>query len=395
MDSVSTTGPIAVSEIMRVFGLTGETKLSTLVRGGAVVPDIADNAAVPVSTAVMSFSSFRGTRKTIPWVFILTNVSGTSICKYDSATSSLRLNTGTEMMFSIVKGSSVFDGNGYPNCYALRETTTGAYLRADTSGAVSMQQTLVTNDPAFSFRVFTNDGGLTYRIYSSSPMTKTGTLQTDAAFPYKNAWLAYNQNTDTIYAAAWSTVQTASTAWRFVSVQEPDETSVTNAMSQIVQEFPVAGLTGYTTNLSGYAYGNGVYTVTVSRDLATRQGWKAFDYAVAGGDSAWQCTDIAGSSTVNDYLQIQLPFGIRLQSFGIHAFTNTIYNRTPSTFSIYGIRPGDTTLELLGNYTKVFNYNVYVVGSPGNSVLYDRIRLTVTSNTSLASVTDLRLFGTW
>ena len=158
-----------------------------------------------------------------------------------------------------------------------------------------------------------------------------------------------------------------------------------------LQEYPPVALTNYTTTLSGNAHGNGTYTVTMSRDLGHRPAWCAFNKNTS---SIWQVTDISGSSTHGDWVQIQLPSAIKLQHVGIQAFTNTVFNRTPTQFTISGIRPGGTELELLGTYSKVANYFEYVIQSPGNTILYDRIRLTITQNTSLANITELQLFAT-
>eukprot|EP00798_Chlamydomonas_sp_ICE-L_P030245 gene30245-35229_t len=185
--------------------------------------------------------------------------------KYDSATSKLRLNTGTEMQFEIVKGDSIFDGSGQVACYALQETTTKHYLHVTTAGVVSMKPTIMNNDASYSFKMFTSDGGQTNTLYCSVAIPKVGTQQTDMEFPYKNAWLAYQSETDTVYAAFWSTLTSTVTCWSYLTMNESPDVKVTVPMSQSIQEFPVNKLTGHTTTLSGYAYGNGTYTVTSSR----------------------------------------------------------------------------------------------------------------------------------
>eukprot|EP00798_Chlamydomonas_sp_ICE-L_P029379 gene29379-5730_t len=311
------------------------------------VQNITGNSKVPDSLSNgIAFSDFRGARKAAPpsnWQFKL-QMNGVYV-KYDSATSKLRLNTGTEMQFEIVKGDSIFDGSGQVACYALQETTTKHYLHVTTAGVVSMKPTFMNNDASYSFKMFTSDGGQTNTLYCSVEIPKVGTQQTNMEFPYKNAWLAYQSGTDTVYAAFWSTLTSTVTFWSYLTMNESPDVKVTVPMSQSIQEFPVNKLRGYTTTLSGYAYGNGTYTVISSREVATRRSWQAFDYNVSS--SVWQVTDVTTSSTLNDWLQLQLPFGIYLESIGINAATNTIFNRTPTTFVIHGIRPGQTTLELL------------------------------------------------
>jgi|UniRef100_A0A6C0BEM7 hypothetical protein len=391
MQEVPTTGAIKIDDVRTVFELTGETKLSTLIRGGGVIPDIPNNATVPNSSNVeFPFSSLRGaTKGSTNWEFNLK--IGVGVVKYNSATSSLKLNAGTEMQFVVVQNTNVFDNAS--GCYALRDTISNLYLNVATNGIVSMKTTIVNNDPTYSFKVFSNDGGVTYRVYCSSPIVKTGSQQTDAVLPYKNAWLAYNSGTDTIYAASWSTLSTTVTEFSFITINGNPIASNEAAVSAVIQEFPVKALTALTTTISGYAYGNGTYTVTRSRDITGREAWRAFDYIT--GASTWQTTSDTLSSTLNDWVQIQLPFAIRLNSFGIDSQINTVFNRTPATFRIEGIRVGETTLNLIGNYSKVSNYKQYMVSSPANNELYNRIRLTITTNTSLATVTDLRLFATW
>jgi len=392
MEIVPETGQIMMSDIMTVFGRTGKTNIGSLFRGGPVVQNITGNSKVPDSLSNgIAFSDFRGARKAAPpWQFKL-QMNGVYV-KYDSATSKLRLNTGTEMLFEIVKGDSIFDGSGEVVCYALQETTTKHYLHVTTAGVVSMKPTIMNNDASYSFKMFTSDGGQTNTLYCSVEIPKVGTQQTDMEFPYKNAWLAYQSGTDTVYAAFWSTLTSTVTFWSYLTMNGSPDVKVTVPMSQSIQEFPVNKLTGYTTTLSGYAYGNGTYRVTSSREIGNRPSWHAFDYIVS---NSWQVTADTQSSTLNDWLQLQLPFGIYLKSFGINSATNTLFNRTPHTFDIHGIRPGQTTLELLGTYNKVLNYFQYVVSSPRNNVLYDRIRLTIKRNVSLAHITDLRLFGKW
>eukprot|EP00798_Chlamydomonas_sp_ICE-L_P021761 gene21761-28784_t len=371
MEIVPDTGEIRMSDIMTVFGLTGKTNIGSLVRGGPVVQNITGNSKVPDSLSNgIAFSDFRGARKAGNWQFNL-QMNGVYV-KYDSVTSKLRLNTGTEMQFEIVKGDSIFDGSGQVECYALQETTTKHYLHVTTAGVVSMKPTIMNNNESYSFKMFTSDGGQTNTLYCSVAIPKVGTQQTDMEFPYNNSWLAYQSGTDTVYAAFWSTLTSTVTFWSYLTMYESPDVKVTVPISQSIQEFPVNKLTGYTTTLSGYAYGNGTYTVTSSRDIATRPAWAAFDYNVSGGNFSWQVTDVPTNSTLNDWLQLQLPFGIYLKSIGINSSVNTIFNRTPTTFAIHGIRPGQTTLELLGTpspamdalITKKRSFKVHSILSP-------------------------------
>eukprot|EP00798_Chlamydomonas_sp_ICE-L_P001859 gene1859-33274_t len=191
------------------WGLDGATGVTR----NSKVPDSLSNG--------IAFSDFRGARKEFPWQFKL-QMNGVYV-KYDSATSKLRLNTGTEMLFEIVKGDSIFDGSGEVACYALQETTTKHYLHVTTAGVVSMKPTIMNSDASYSFKMFTSDGGQTNTLYCSVAIPKVGTQQTDMEFPYKNAWLAYQSGTDTVYAAFWSTLTSTVTFWSYLTMNEsPD-----------------------------------------------------------------------------------------------------------------------------------------------------------------------------
>jgi len=59
--AVTATPPLALSDLVTEFGTDGSTALSDYVRGGALVPDTAPNAAVSATSAGLQLSQFYST----------------------------------------------------------------------------------------------------------------------------------------------------------------------------------------------------------------------------------------------------------------------------------------------------------------------------------------------
>ena len=157
------------------------------------------------------------------------------------------------------------------------------------------------------------------------------------------------------------------------------------AASKPPREYPPAGLTGATTVISGQAYGNGTYIVNQSRQATTtRAGWRICDYGI----ESWQSTTLG--NTNGDWVEITLPTSILLTSFWVNFMTNTIYNRSPPTFSLHGSREGSSTLELIGNYSKNMGVVTYTIDSPTNTILFNRFRLTCTTHVNLLTLYEMR-----
>ncbi len=158
--------------------------------------------------------------------------------------------------------------------------------------------------------------------------------------------------------------------------------------------YPVAALTANSTTLSGKSYGNGTYIVTATRELASRPKWLAFDNSLT---TAWQSTDNAGLSTVNYWIQIEVPVEICLTSFWIQTGMNTTWDRSPSNFTISGSRLGSSTFETLGTFNKsaknVRNLDTYTIASPANTIYYNRFKLNNNTNIVLLSLLEWRLTG--
>ena len=235
---------------------------------------------------------------------------------------------------------------------------------------------------------------MTYRVFSRAPYAKPGAWR-DQVHPYQGFWLAYDAVGDKVYGTPWYMGSLDVTAWGFANGTKPGVIRMTPSASAYPQEFPVSPLSGYNNTLTNFMYGNGSYVVTRSRELLSREAYKAFDYAYSGGSTVWQVSSIANENTVGDWVQLQLPFSIKLYGFRVFfGNTATIYARSPNGFDIHGIQ-GDGAMELLGSFVKVWDWSDFYIAAPGNAKLYNKFRFTINGQTSLASLNEIRFFGTW
>jgi hypothetical protein len=159
-----------------------------------------------------------------------------------------------------------------------------------------------------------------------------------------------------------------------------------------LNRYPPAGLTSNTTTLSGYSYGNGIYTVTAS---FSRNG-SASNYVSFGyndGANGWQLTGVSGapggfyyagvsSMTTNDaipitytqmeWLQIAMPQPIILKAYGI---ANVGINEV-SAWAILASN-NSTQWYRLSEYDRGSNYHsntTLIVNLPNNTISYSQYR---------------------
>jgi len=119
--------------------------------------------------------------------------------------------------------------------------------------------------------------------------------------------------------------------------------------------FPVSGLTGFVTNVSG-AVGGGVYVVS-SSGHDNFPPWKAFDndlnshtrstegvYAITTGlyTGTASTVTISGTSYSGEWLQIQLPVGIKLSRFDLVPRGDYATTRSPRSFVLLGSTTGSS-----------------------------------------------------
>jgi len=146
--------------------------------------------------------------------------------------------------------------------------------------------------------------------------------------------------------------------------------------------WPPTVLSGFTTALSGQAYGNGTYTVSSSETEngnTNRQSWDLFKIGTessmnggyhsatvftSGGGGPWGyigtgTTTIAGVPTTGLWIQIQLPTSMVLKSYQI--ITRTGYSvskvRLPSIFIIVGSNNGSAWTQLDSKNYTISSYN--------------------------------------
>jgi hypothetical protein len=118
------------------------------------------------------------------------------------------------------------------------------------------------------------------------------------------------------------------------------------------KRYPPGPLTGYSTSLNTFAYGNGLYTASVSTEYANlNPAFSAFNYfnnygyswtpstTYEYGYQGTTTTIISGNSYKGDWLQIQLPKPIVLRNYNIYTH-DWDFLRGPKDFYIAGSNDG-------------------------------------------------------
>ena len=190
--------------------------------------------------------------------------------------------------------------------------------------------------------------------------------------------------------------------------------------SYATQVYPPAALTSNTTTLTGQAYANGTYIVSASSVISVNYPYLAFDKSTVGG-SFWGSTDVYNASGVytgsvstvdinsvsypGEWLQIQLPYAIILQSYSFTGYV-TSPNYAPGTFYILGSKEGDiirraevqeikrvywTLLDSQVNTANTASYSI----TPTNSYKYFRIvSKTIATAKTAVTIAEWNLNGT-
>ncbi len=186
-------------------------------------------------------------------------------------------------------------------------------------------------------------------------------------------------------------------------------------------EYPPSALTNDSTTLSGLAYGNGVYTVTTSRQDVSYKGFRAFNKLVQ--DAGWY----TGASTYNsstgawtggtsfginnifgDWINIHLPTpGIVLTSYRITNRSVANSGQAPWKYVILGSNDNAVWTIVDDKRTTGIAWasgtseQVIAVSDFTNSTRYEYYALVAThtaaglglANGSVLSINELRLFG--
>lgn len=328
------------------------------------------------------------------------NSSGTAL-KWDSATNSIRLNTGTPLQFVLDTSGNVFNKteNVTRPRFSLASVTTGEYLRNESTKFDLAP--FVENDGKFAFRFITFDGGATYRIFNdvetafpNDPIDgyypAVGTKTTSYVnYPYCMTWLGYDSTTDTIIPVNWRDSRGLSIT--FDTVPPSETINIVNPVTHYPVAYPSRPMTSVNTDVTGVIYGTGAHIVTgVTGGTTGREVYRAFDYSNATQYQPY------GSTTYPSWVQIKLPMSIKLRSYSLDASMYTANTRTPLQWEIYGIQPGSSTLELLHTASRpgnAYNLNAFNV-TTNPDVLYDTFRMNVTqANGSPMHILELRFFG--
>jgi len=183
-------------------------------------------------------------------------------------------------------------------------------------------------------------------------------------------------------------------------------------------EWPPAALTGASTTLSGYSYGNGTYTVTASSVAnSSYDAWRAFDngvtstssYASSASPVRYDATGTYVGSTVTsgvsgEWIDIVLPTSVTVTSFVISARTDETSSgalaQNPTVFTLFGSNDGGTTWSSKNSTTGV-TWGVgtlnqtFTVSSPSAFTKYRLVVNKVGANPAggFLFIAQLRLFG--
>ena len=182
--------------------------------------------------------------------------------------------------------------------------------------------------------------------------------------------------------------------------------------------YPPSAMNANTTIISSQSYGNGTYIASASGSYgAGNEAYRAFDKSGgSGGSGIWNSggvngggydssgnpnigtSTIAGSITYNgEWLQLQLPSPISIQSYSIQCRTDLV-NQMPSTFVILGSLDGSTWnfVDSQSGYTWTYGQTItFTLTSPSAYYSYYRYIVTKLNGTyGYISVAEWILTGT-
>lgn len=175
------------------------------------------------------------------------------------------------------------------------------------------------------------------------------------------------------------------------------------------REYPPAGLTSNTTNITGQSYGNGIHIASASTSVASFQPWRAFnrdsnansmfnsvfssnssgiwDYdfitGVYNGVVNFFSTNVDGSNVSGEWLNIQTPDSFVLREYRIQGnpVAGQVDRRSPNTFTLAGSVDGinfsridtESNIDWWGSNDTFWN----TFPTPSNIVPYNQYRLIV------------------
>ncbi|QIG59812.1 hypothetical protein [Dishui Lake phycodnavirus 3] len=184
-----------------------------------------------------------------------------------------------------------------------------------------------------------------------------------------------------------------------------------------LQEYPPQWMTGYET----YMEGHGVFRASASNIYdVNHQPWEAFGEYSTTVESIWNTPDSLYNTTTGAYtgyvtteglsgewLQLEIPYKIKLSSFNLNSYADAISNRQPRDFVLFGSNDGSTWETLKSVFNQTSGYTIvdpYAASGGGPSHLvnateyYKFFRIVVrsiqASNDGIAAIGRLRFFGT-
>jgi len=171
---------------------------------------------------------------------------------------------------------------------------------------------------------------------------------------------------------------------------------------------PVRNLTSNSHVISGEAYGNGLYEVSVSTEYDTSfQGNKAFNISYTGGFASAQYQYPSGVYNLNNYIvsdykgdwvKIKLPYAITLTKYGFQQRPGSFENKAPGKYKIYGSND-DTNWDILVHKTDKITYNLQI--SESNDYFEENLNVNQTYQyfalvvNELSGTGDLLNFAEW
>lgn len=303
----------------------------------------------------------------------------------------IKLSSGIELGFVIEKSSKVY-GNSFSNeRYNLKCTTTGfsnLYVRSMSDQTISLTSN-VTNDSAFSFRLFRYDSN--YRIFSESNNT-AGLFET---FPYSGRWISYNANADKVVTDNWY----ANPKMNAISISGNVPTSsisVVPVATTHTLRYPSVPMNNFSTSTSNNAlYGNGTYTSASTYFWSGREAWRTFD---RDNTTIWQPATQYGS---NAKLTISLPLPVKPQAYRIDPHPTTFRLRIPVKWTVEGSNNDGWTLMSTQSVPSQYYFTTsqnFMIGAPFNNQYYSSFRYSLDGSNALqgqtlAAVGEFSVYG--
>lgn len=314
--------------------------------------------------------------------------------KYDAATDRIRLNTGVPITFTTF--TTQIAGSGQqPSFYGLQDVSSSKLLSSlgdqtslqpQSPNAVLQSMYVMESTTVGEFHIVNNSG-----IYTGK-------------FPYETntKWFTYDAPNDYILCSDWVKTDKHN-KWIFEGKNLDKLPKSTNVpVNSFAQPFPPTGLWTANSVMSNMMYGNGTYSVTQSAEInvtgTVRVGYLAFDKSNGG---MWQAT---GGNNNGQWVQLQLPFPIKLKSYSIMAGNNSTFaSRTIPNWNIEAKETATTpSFTVIASGTRgataytINEVRTFTITNTFNDTLYQVFRVTITNDTtSTAVIPDITFWGTF